>query len=56
MLHLKAVEVEGPFDPPPLVFPEAHTRLMAHKAGTAAPRGGPRDRHAVRHRWRSAGR
>src|SRR5262245_869573 len=32
-LHLKAVEVEGPFDPPPLVFPEAHKRLMAHKPG-----------------------
>ena len=33
VLHLKGVEVEGPFDPPPLVFPEAHTRLMAHKPG-----------------------
>jgi mono/diheme cytochrome c family protein len=32
-LHLKAVEVEGPFDPPPLVFPEPHTRLMAHRPG-----------------------
>jgi hypothetical protein len=31
MLHLKSIEVEGPFNPPPLVFPEAHTRLMAHK-------------------------
>jgi mono/diheme cytochrome c family protein len=30
-LHLKGVEVEGPFDPPPLAFPEAHTRLMAHR-------------------------
>jgi hypothetical protein len=29
-LYLKGVEVEGPFDPPPLVFPESHTRLMAH--------------------------
>jgi hypothetical protein len=33
VLHLKGVEVEGPFDPPPLVFPESHTRLMAHKPG-----------------------
>lgn len=29
--HLKGVEVEGPFDPPPLSYPEAHTRLMAHR-------------------------
>ena len=33
MLHLKGVEVEGPFDPPPLTYPEGHTRLMAHKPG-----------------------
>ncbi len=32
-LHLKGVEVEGPFDPPPLVYPEAHTRLMTHRPG-----------------------
>src|SRR5262249_40315861 len=35
VLHLKGVEVEGPFDPPPLVFPETHRRLMAHKPGLA---------------------
>jgi mono/diheme cytochrome c family protein len=33
VLHLKGVEVEGPFDQPPLVFPESHVRLMAHKPG-----------------------
>jgi hypothetical protein len=41
-LYLKAVEVEGPFDPPPLVFPESHTRLMAHKSGIA-PRDAARE-------------
>jgi mono/diheme cytochrome c family protein len=33
VLHLKGVEVEGPFDPPPLTYPEAHRRLMAHDPG-----------------------
>ena len=33
VLYLKGVEIEGPFDPPPLVYPEAHKRLMAHKPG-----------------------
>jgi mono/diheme cytochrome c family protein len=33
VLHLKGMEVEGPFDPPPLVYPAVHTRLMAHKPG-----------------------
>ncbi|MBX3398450.1 MAG: DUF1592 domain-containing protein [Gemmataceae bacterium] len=33
ILHLKGIEVEGPFDPPPLAYPAAHTRLMAHKPG-----------------------
>jgi len=33
VLHLKEVEVEGPFDPPPLVFPEVHRRLMASTSG-----------------------
>jgi mono/diheme cytochrome c family protein len=33
VLHLKGVEVEGPFDPPPLVLPESHRRLMAHAPG-----------------------
>jgi mono/diheme cytochrome c family protein len=33
VLHLKGVEIEGPFDPPPLVYPESHKRLMVHKAG-----------------------
>lgn len=32
-LHLKGVEIEGPFDPPPLEYPEAHRRLMAHRPG-----------------------
>jgi mono/diheme cytochrome c family protein len=31
VLHLKGVEVEGPFDPPPVTYPEVHKRLMAHK-------------------------
>jgi hypothetical protein len=31
VLHLKGVEVEGPFDPPPFAYPEAHTRLLAHR-------------------------
>lgn len=42
VLHLKAVEVEGPFDPPPVTYPEVHTRLMAHKAG-APPREAARE-------------
>jgi hypothetical protein len=29
-LYLKGVEVEGPFDPPPLVYPESHRRIMTH--------------------------
>ena len=33
VLHLKGVEVEGPFDPPPLEYPEVHKRLMAHTPG-----------------------
>jgi hypothetical protein len=33
VLHLKGIEIEGPFDPPPLTYPERHTRLMAHKPG-----------------------
>ncbi len=42
VLHLKAVEVEGPFDPPPLVFSEAHNRLMTYTAGLA-PREAARE-------------
>lgn len=42
VLHLKAVEVEGPFDPPPLTYPAAHVRLMAHKDGLA-PREAARE-------------
>jgi hypothetical protein len=42
VLYLKGVEVEGPFDPPPLVFPEAHQRLMAHKPGLS-PREAARE-------------
>jgi hypothetical protein len=33
VLYLKGVEIEGPFDPPPMVYPEAHERLMAHTPG-----------------------
>jgi mono/diheme cytochrome c family protein len=32
-LYLKGVEIEGPFDPPPVVYPEAHRKLMAHQPG-----------------------
>lgn len=32
-IHLRSLEVEGPFDPPPLKLPYAHMRLMAHKEG-----------------------
>jgi hypothetical protein len=42
VLHLTGVEVEGPFDAPPLKFPAAHTRLMAHTPG-AAPREAARE-------------
>ena len=42
VLYLKGVEIEGPFDPPPLAFPESHTRLMAHTPG-AAPREAARE-------------
>lgn len=42
VLHLKGVEVEGPFDPPPVTYPEVHKRLMAHKAD-ASPREAARE-------------
>jgi mono/diheme cytochrome c family protein len=42
VLHLKAVEVEGPFDPPPVAYPDVHKRLMAHKPGVA-PREAARE-------------
>ncbi|VTR94475.1 Uncharacterized protein OS=Singulisphaera acidiphila (strain ATCC BAA-1392 / DSM 18658 / VKM B-2454 / MOB10) GN=Sinac_5962 PE=4 SV=1: Cytochrome_CBB3: PSD3: PSD5: PSD4: PSCyt3: PSD2 [Gemmata massiliana] len=42
VLHLKAVEVEGPFDPPPVTYPEVHKRLMAHKPD-APPREAARE-------------
>ncbi|HVK09939.1 MAG TPA: DUF1587 domain-containing protein, partial [Gemmataceae bacterium] len=32
-LHLQRLDVEGPFDAPPIAYPEAHTRLMAHTPG-----------------------
>ncbi len=41
-LHLKGVEVEGPFDAPPVAYPEAHGRLMTHKPD-AAPREAARE-------------
>jgi mono/diheme cytochrome c family protein len=33
VLHLKGIEVEGPFNPPSLAYPAVHTRLMAHAPG-----------------------
>jgi mono/diheme cytochrome c family protein len=42
VLHLKGVEVEGPFDPPPVTYPEVHQRLMAHKRDLA-PREAARE-------------
>ena len=42
VLHLKGVEIEGPFDAPAPVFPEAHSRLMTHKAGLS-PREAARE-------------
>ena len=33
VLHLKGVEIEGPFDPPPVVYPETHKQLMAYQPG-----------------------
>ena len=31
LLHLQSIEVEGPFNPPPIALPAAHQRLMAHQ-------------------------
>ena len=42
VLHLKGLEVEGPFDPPPLVYPTVHARLMAHQPGLS-PREAARE-------------
>ena len=42
VLHLKGVEVEGPFDPPPVAYPDVHKRLMAHQPGVA-PRDAARE-------------
>ncbi len=42
ILYLKGVEIEGPFDAPPVVYPEAHKRLMTHKPGLA-PREAARE-------------
>jgi hypothetical protein len=33
VLYLKGIEIEGPFDPPPVVYPDVHKRLMAHTSG-----------------------
>ena len=41
-LQVQSLEVEGPFNVPPLKYPEVHTRLMAHKAGLA-PREAARE-------------
>ena len=41
-LYLKSVEIEGPFDPPPVNYPETHRKLMAHQAGLA-PREAARE-------------
>lgn len=32
LLFLRGFEVDGPFNPPPVVLPDHHQRLMAHKA------------------------
>src|SRR5205085_1254855 len=32
-LHLKTLEVEGPFNPPAITLTEPHKRLMTHKEG-----------------------
>ncbi len=41
-LYVKALEVEGPFNPPPPPMPATHVRLMAHKDG-APPRDAARE-------------
>jgi Protein of unknown function (DUF1592)/Protein of unknown function (DUF1588)/Protein of unknown function (DUF1587)/Protein of unknown function (DUF1585)/Protein of unknown function (DUF1595)/Ca-dependent carbohydrate-binding module xylan-binding len=41
-LYFKAVEVEGPFNPPPPPLPAIHRRLMAYKDGLA-PRDAARE-------------
>ena len=35
VLHLKGIEVEGPFDPPAVTYPATHTRLMNYTPGLA---------------------
>ncbi len=42
VLYLKGIEIEGPFDPPPVVLPESHVRIMAHKPGLS-PREAARE-------------
>lgn len=34
-LLVHSLEIEGPFNPAPIKYPEVHTRLMAHKPGLA---------------------
>ena len=41
-LVVRRIEVEGPFNPPPIVVPESHRRLLAHKADLA-PREAARE-------------
>jgi mono/diheme cytochrome c family protein len=41
-IHLRSLEVEGPFSPPPITLPETHTRIMTHKEGLA-PREAARE-------------
>jgi Protein of unknown function (DUF1592)/Protein of unknown function (DUF1588)/Protein of unknown function (DUF1587)/Protein of unknown function (DUF1585)/Protein of unknown function (DUF1595)/Planctomycete cytochrome C len=41
-LVVRRIEVEGPFNPPPIVLPDSHRRLLAHKADLA-PREAARE-------------
>ncbi|SIN98922.1 Planctomycete cytochrome C [Singulisphaera sp. GP187] len=38
LLFLRGIEMDGPYNPPPQVFPETHQRIMTHQVGLA-----PRD-------------
>lgn len=33
LLFLRSIEIDGPYDPPPQVFPESHRRIMSHAPG-----------------------
>ena len=42
LLFLRGIEMDGPYNPPPPVFPESHRRIMAHQPGLA-PREAARE-------------